>query len=356
MSEKSPRPNYYLEFLKSPAHAWIALGTLGVGFASPDTLGIGLMVGAAAYALAWIYIPDLSLFKNRIDKLRQAVDLEAARHNGQLIAQARSRLESQLVPSGRQRYAAFSYICTEIQQALHVQEREQGGMSTSEVAPLLDEFRMGFLKLLTAEQRLGLYLDRENPQELESTLAEVHQTITRVEEELARRRESGNFNSLATEERLLESKREHAEVLEARKERLREANANLSLIQSELNRLTDRVKLMRADTLAQSLDSKSVTSSLESTLEQMLQANRWLADIDNSMPSGSFSAAGMGPAPSATYSSGKYTASGRLVMPPVPPAPPQREFGSLETPRPAATYTNYPPPVQPAPPRQKQRE
>src|ERR1051325_4677357 len=56
--DKTPRPNYYLEFLKSPAHAWIALGTLGLGFAVPVASGTGLMAGAAAYALAWIYVPD----------------------------------------------------------------------------------------------------------------------------------------------------------------------------------------------------------------------------------------------------------------------------------------------------------
>ena len=58
--------NYHKEFLKSPHHLWLGLGTLGAGFllATPLTL----IIGATAYALGWIYLPDLALFKRWVDR------------------------------------------------------------------------------------------------------------------------------------------------------------------------------------------------------------------------------------------------------------------------------------------------
>ncbi|MEX1116504.1 MAG: hypothetical protein WEB53_14750, partial [Akkermansiaceae bacterium] len=48
-------------FAKSPHHAWLALLTVGLGLATLS--GIGIVAGAAAYALGWIYLPDSPLFK-----------------------------------------------------------------------------------------------------------------------------------------------------------------------------------------------------------------------------------------------------------------------------------------------------
>jgi hypothetical protein len=52
-------------FAKSPYHAWLGLLTLGIGVATLS--GIGVVAGAAAYALGWIYLPDSPLFKRWIN-------------------------------------------------------------------------------------------------------------------------------------------------------------------------------------------------------------------------------------------------------------------------------------------------
>jgi hypothetical protein len=45
------------EFFKSPHHAALAAATLGVGFATGEPLYF--ILGAAAYVLGWVYLPDL---------------------------------------------------------------------------------------------------------------------------------------------------------------------------------------------------------------------------------------------------------------------------------------------------------
>ena len=58
--------SYRRAFLKSRHHLWLALLTLGLGFASGQPLG--LLIGVTAYALGWIYLPDAAFFKRLIDQ------------------------------------------------------------------------------------------------------------------------------------------------------------------------------------------------------------------------------------------------------------------------------------------------
>ena len=48
-------------FLRSPHHAWLGLLTLGVGAATVSVPG--MIAGAAAYALGWVFLPDSKWFR-----------------------------------------------------------------------------------------------------------------------------------------------------------------------------------------------------------------------------------------------------------------------------------------------------
>ena len=63
------------EFLKSPLHAALALATLGLGFATGEPLYF--ILGAAAYVLGWVYLPDLPAFGRWVDA-KQKEQLDAA--------------------------------------------------------------------------------------------------------------------------------------------------------------------------------------------------------------------------------------------------------------------------------------
>src|SRR5687767_12935898 len=65
-------PSYRREFFKSKHHAWLGLTTLGLGFLFGADRPLFLLLGAAAYVLGWIYLPDLGFFRRAVDGRREA--------------------------------------------------------------------------------------------------------------------------------------------------------------------------------------------------------------------------------------------------------------------------------------------
>src|SRR3954452_11951091 len=57
--------SYHRQFLKSPHHGWLGFLTLGTSFASGHLLP--LIIGATAYTIGWIYLPDLKISPDRVD-------------------------------------------------------------------------------------------------------------------------------------------------------------------------------------------------------------------------------------------------------------------------------------------------
>src|SRR4026208_2253771 len=110
-----PAPNYRREFLPSPQHATLGLLTLGAGFLSATPLG--LIVGATAYALGWIYLPDLPFFRRwvdrRFDNTKRAAEMQKVAD----FVQRRESLVSCLSPNRRERYRRLSQVCRDIEKA-----------------------------------------------------------------------------------------------------------------------------------------------------------------------------------------------------------------------------------------------
>ena len=108
-------PNYHREFFPSPHHAALALLTLGLGFLSAQLLG--LIVGATAYVLGWIYLPDLPFFRRWVDRRREnAKRAEDAQKVAGFI-QRRDELIGSLSPSRRDRYNRLAEVCGDIETA-----------------------------------------------------------------------------------------------------------------------------------------------------------------------------------------------------------------------------------------------
>src|SRR5690606_7016190 len=84
-------------FARSPHHAWLGLLALGGGLAT--LTGIGAIVGAAAYALGWIYLPDSGIFNRWLANRQQADDGEKLR----TFLLRRRQLYDALRPGSRRR-------------------------------------------------------------------------------------------------------------------------------------------------------------------------------------------------------------------------------------------------------------
>src|SRR5687767_8592537 len=107
--------NYLKEFLKSPHHVWLGLLTVGSGFLLANPLA--LIAGTTAYALGWLYLPDMALFKkwvnHRTDKERHA----AAQAQVDEFLRRRESLLSVLASSRRARYMELAAVCHDIEAA-----------------------------------------------------------------------------------------------------------------------------------------------------------------------------------------------------------------------------------------------
>jgi len=68
-------------------------------------------------------------------------------------------------------------------------------------------------------------------------------------------------------------------VLRQRATRIEEAHANAQLATSELERLAEQSKLIRADAVA-AKGASTISSRIDATFEHLAQTNRWLSEMD----------------------------------------------------------------------------
>src|SRR5207244_6939821 len=85
--------------------------------------------------------------------------------------------------------------------------------------------------------------------------------------------------ALEAKQRLLGSRLERLEVLRKRQQRIQQAQANLDLVISEQDRLTQQIKLIRADAVA-AKNADALTARIDATVEHLDQTNKWLSELD----------------------------------------------------------------------------
>lgn len=250
-------------FVSSPHHATLGLGAL----ASMAIWGpLGVVGGLVAYVLGWVYLPDMAFFTRWREK-KAAAAIESARQAelGDFAVQ-RDALLSQLKPARTQRYSAF------------VKTGQQIAMGQDPRARKVEEMQWTYLRLLTIEQSLEVFLECDRRDGVPMLLREATEEVTALEGEIGQLK-SQNSPALATKERLLESRKSRLQVLNQRFERIQEAHANLELASAELERLDEQIKLTRANAVA-TRNAGNISDRIDSTFEHLEQTNRWLADMD----------------------------------------------------------------------------
>lgn len=271
--------NYYKEFLKSPAHAWTALLTVGAGLATANP--IGLIVGGAAYALAWIYFPDSKGFKARIEKLRAAEELQRTKLGKAARKEHLSEALDKLPPQDRSRFAEFQKLSREIAASI-------GSHSNADLYPVetlndnLHEIENTYLRLLNQRGRLKSFVAREHEEPLQISIdnSEVEANELQAQIEAAEK-SNPEDESLHTRRRTLELQRTRIETLRQRQKRLRNAEANLDLVEADLARIDEQLKLLLADA-ASRLDSGSFSHQIDASMQHLSQTNQWLAELESS--------------------------------------------------------------------------
>jgi hypothetical protein len=274
----NPAPNNparYKQFLWSPHHAWLAALTLGLGFISAH-IGL-LMVGVAAYALGWIYLPDSALFTRWIENKEHAVEQQNSQLQAQAFIARRDGLIASLSPERVQRYYDVAAVCRDIENATRESETAAPPDSTDPRLRKLDELMWTYLRLLVMESSLSEFLETERQEALPEAIASGQQEIARMDDEI-KAVLAKNENATA-KLRLLESRKERLAALEKRQNRVQEATDNIALVSAEQDRLVQQIKLLRADSVA-ARNAETLTARIDATVEHLSQTNKLFSEID----------------------------------------------------------------------------
>ena len=256
-------------FLKSPHHAWLGLGTLGLGLATAQPLFA--LLGAAAYALGWIYLPDSQWFTKWLTK-KEAAAKPAQRA---LLQAEQRRLFQELTSEGQRKYQQLVAVTREIES--HLRDSRQSGNLDQ-----LDALMWTYLRLLRTEETLRDFLNRDPEDAVVKDIADAEGEIASMRDEMAKHEAEKALSAALNMSRVLDSKVERLDALRQRAQRLRETRANVDLAYSERQRLEERLKLIRADVLA----SSDPTNYHLPTEERLVGMQDWLAQVAPPLPEG----------------------------------------------------------------------
>jgi hypothetical protein len=275
MDEQSP--GYHREFFKSPHHATLGLITLGAGFLSATVLG--LIVGVTAYVLGWIYLPDMPFFRRWVDQRTDSAKRSQEAQKVSDFVQRRDNLLRSVSPERRERYAVLSKVCRDIESATADNLLASADPTTDPRLRKLDELMWTFLRLLGIEQSLDQFLETERRENIPTLVKEAEAETSRLRAEVEMLKAKGGDPTLETKQRYLGSRLERFEVLRKRLQRIEQAEANLSLVVSEQDRLEQQIKLVRADAVA-TKNAETLTARIDATVEHLDQTNKWLSELD----------------------------------------------------------------------------
>jgi hypothetical protein len=270
-------PPYRKSFLKSPHHLVMGVLTLGLGFMSAELLP--LIAGATAYAIGWIYLPDLRFFRRWVDTRHNDAQRAAAVAQVTAFVQRRDALLATLNSNRRRRYETLAEVCRDIETASAENPMASADPATDPRLRKLDELMWTYLRLLGIEESLERFLETERREDLPQLVIEADEEVARLSADIDALKTKGSATALDTKQRYLNSRLERLDVLRKRQQRIEQARDNLSLVVSEQERLDQQIKLIRADAVA-TKNADTLTARIDATVEHLDQTNKWISEMD----------------------------------------------------------------------------
>lgn len=245
-------------FGRSPHHAWLAVLSIGAGAATLS--GLGLVAGAAAYALGWIYLPDSPLFSRWLAARKQTDETGKLRD----FLFRRRQIYDALRPASRARYDALTGEIEALQEEFRRDHRLDASLVRQRVERL-SNLAWTYLRLLHTGEMLERFIESEDPSVLE-------QQISALESELAALPPGGSHA-------LADSLQSRLGPLSTRLQKRRDASQSHALTLSEQQRIAELVLLFRADHLA-SRDGGALSHEIDGAAAQLDRTRDWLRDLD----------------------------------------------------------------------------
>lgn len=270
------QPNYRRAFWTSRHHVWLAILTLGLGFASGEPLG--LVIGAVLYALGLIFLPDAGFFRRAIDSKAAASRNDALTAELAQFKQQQEQTLANLSSARRRKYDELLAVCQGIEAAT-AETQASAGIDFETRRRKLEELSWTYLRMLGVEQALEVYLETERKEQLPAAAKSLEAEIQALTAEIgALEKQQPKPALLEGKQRLLTSRLERLAALNQRLHRIEQAGANHDLLRSEQERLLEQVKLIRADAIA-SRNADTLTSRIDLSIEHLSTTNKWLSEL-----------------------------------------------------------------------------
>jgi hypothetical protein len=270
-------PNYRRAFWTSRHHAWLALLTLGLGFASGSSLA--LFVGATFYALGLVFVPDFPFFRRAIDARAEFAHNAAAAAQLAEFQKQQDALLAALSTGRRTRHTQLVAVCRDIESASAEAQSASAGLDLDTRRRKLDELTWTYLRMLNIEQSLEVYLETERKEQVPALVQSLeNETPALAAEVESLKKITPRPPTLDGKERLLTSRLERLASLRQRVTRIEQAQANHDLVRSEQERLVEQVKLIRADAIA-AKNADTLTARIDLSIEHLAATNKWLSEL-----------------------------------------------------------------------------
>lgn len=258
---------------------------------------IALPLIAAAEVTYLAGLTSLPRFQGAIDAKARAEEKGLAPAGGggkpaaKQLAPARDRLLEvlrSLSEDRRSRFLRLRARCVEMQRianAVRGDTHDESGASTELRTPALDRLLWVFLRLLLSDQAISAFLQAADEKSIDNTLADLKAR--------EKKRTDALPDELEPDDRLLRSLRDSMATAELRKENLSKARDNAEFVQSELDRIENKIAALTEmaishtdpDTLSVQVDAIAEgVSQTESTIRE-LQAITGMGSDTESAPS-----------------------------------------------------------------------
>lgn len=259
----------FAAFFRSPHHAWLALLTLGIGVASANVPG--MIVAAAAYALGWVFLPDLRWFRRWAERRDAAAEDAASAATTARFDKERAEVYRQLSSAGKKAYNELARAVEEV--------RSGSGGAEGPHAGRLGQLAWTYLRLLLTRETLERFCEKEQSTAIEHEIAEAKAEVEDLDLRARAAQDEGDAAEAGATERLLQSKRSRVAGLEQHLEQVRKAEADLALTEAEIERLFDAVRLIRAD-LVTRRDPDGLGAEIDRTTAHFHRTRDWLRGLE----------------------------------------------------------------------------
>lgn len=266
--------NYFKEFLHSKDNLILVGLTIGIGFMSGNVFG--LILGLVGYGIGFMFLHDSKYFKSKINKKYQNEQTKIEQDKMSAFKERQNACYCSLSNSRKAKYNDLVSICKDIENAtMTVGDSIEGSEMRLRK---IDELMWTYMKLLCISQSIEVFLEYERKEDIPVAVNEADIRIKTLVEEIEKLKTKGSSPLLDSKQKLFNSLSEQVSVLHKRIQRIEMAKVNVEVVQAEQDRLTQQIKLLRAEAMA-SKNAEALSSKIDNSVSTLEETNKWLSQM-----------------------------------------------------------------------------